>query len=68
MSGKLKRRFCTAEVTSASYNIGVFLCDQCAGVHVGLGAHISKTKHLKMGRWEDSQVPTYSVDVIIIME
>jgi len=44
------------EVDYASYNIGVFLCTQCAGVHRGLGSHISKVKHLKLDRWEDSQV------------
>jgi len=44
------------EVDYASYNIGVFLCTLCAGVHSGLGAHISNVKHLKLGSWEDSQV------------
>ena len=29
---------------------------QCAGIHRNLGAHISKIKHLKLDRWEDSQV------------
>lgn len=40
----------------ASYNIGIFLCTRCASVHRGIGAHISKVKHLKMDRWEDSEV------------
>ncbi|XP_063976521.1 arf-GAP with dual PH domain-containing protein 1-like isoform X2 [Diachasmimorpha longicaudata] len=40
----------------ASYNIGIFLCTRCAGVHRSMGAHISKVKHLKLDRWEDSQV------------
>lgn len=40
----------------ASYNIGVFICTQCAGIHRNLGAHISKIKHLRLDRWEDSQV------------
>lgn len=40
----------------ASYNIGVFLCTRCAGVHRAMGAHISKVKHLKMDRWEDSEL------------
>lgn len=40
----------------ASYNIGIFICTQCAGIHRALGAHISKVKHLKLDRWEDSQV------------
>lgn len=29
---------------------------RCASVHRGMGAHISKVKHLKLDRWEDSQV------------
>ncbi|XP_063228680.1 arf-GAP with dual PH domain-containing protein 1-like isoform X2 [Bacillus rossius redtenbacheri] len=29
---------------------------RCAGVHRGMGAHISKVKHLKLDKWEDSQV------------
>ncbi|XP_043673905.1 arf-GAP with dual PH domain-containing protein 1-like isoform X3 [Vespula pensylvanica] len=40
----------------ASYNIGIFVCTRCAGVHRSMGAHISKVKHLKLDRWEDSQV------------
>lgn len=40
----------------ASYNIGIFLCTRCASVHRGIGAHITKVKHLKMDRWEDSEV------------
>lgn len=40
----------------ASYNIGIFLCTRCAGVHRSMGAHISKVKHLKMDRWEDSEL------------
>lgn len=40
----------------ASYNIGIFLCTRCASVHRGIGAHISKVKHMKMDRWEDSEI------------
>lgn len=40
----------------ASYNIGIFLCTRCSGVHRSMGVHISKVKHLKLDRWEDSQV------------
>ncbi|XP_076683705.1 arf-GAP with dual PH domain-containing protein 1 isoform X1 [Andrena cerasifolii] len=40
----------------ASYNIGIFVCTRCAGIHRSMGAHISKVKHLKLDRWEDSQV------------
>ncbi|XP_053606448.1 arf-GAP with dual PH domain-containing protein 1-like isoform X2 [Plodia interpunctella] len=40
----------------ASYNIGIFICMRCASIHRGMGAHISKVKHLTLDRWEDSQV------------
>ncbi|XP_022905374.1 arf-GAP with dual PH domain-containing protein 1-like [Onthophagus taurus] len=40
----------------ASYNIGIFICKRCSGVHRSMGVHISKVKHLKLDRWEDSQV------------
>lgn len=32
------------------------MCTRCAGIHRSMGAHISKVKHLKLDRWEDSQV------------
>uniref|UniRef100_A0A1Y9IW65 Arf-GAP with dual PH domain-containing protein 1 n=1 Tax=Anopheles minimus TaxID=112268 RepID=A0A1Y9IW65_9DIPT len=40
----------------ASYNIGIFLCTRCCAVHRSMGAHISKVKHLKLDKWEDSQI------------
>ena len=40
----------------ASYNIGIFICTRCAGVHRSMGVHVSKVKHLTLDRWEDSQV------------
>ncbi|XP_044269588.1 arf-GAP with dual PH domain-containing protein 1-like [Tribolium madens] len=40
----------------ASYNLGIFICTRCSGVHRSMGVHISKVKHLKLDRWEDSQV------------
>ncbi|XP_041987457.1 arf-GAP with dual PH domain-containing protein 1-like isoform X2 [Aricia agestis] len=40
----------------ASYNLGIFICMRCASVHRGMGAHISKVKHLDLDRWEVSQL------------
>lgn len=39
----------------ASYNIGIFLCTRCAAVHRSIGVQISKVKHTKLDKWEDSQ-------------
>lgn len=43
-------------VEYASYNLGVFLCATCSGIHRGLGTHISKIKHLNLDYFEDSQI------------
>ncbi|XP_002733352.2 arf-GAP with dual PH domain-containing protein 1-like [Saccoglossus kowalevskii] len=40
----------------ASYNLGVFLCLDCVGVHRMLGTHISKVKSLRLDNWNDDQV------------
>ncbi|XP_060519852.1 arf-GAP with dual PH domain-containing protein 1-like [Cylas formicarius] len=45
----------------ASYNIGIFICTRCSGVHRSMGVHISKVKHLKLDRWEDSQIERMKV-------
>ncbi|VDL57850.1 unnamed protein product [Hymenolepis diminuta] len=40
----------------ASWNLGVLLCIRCAGIHRGLGVHISKVKSLNLDSWEPQQV------------
>ncbi|KAM7297608.1 arf-GAP with dual PH domain-containing protein 1 [Ixodes scapularis] len=40
----------------ASYNLGVFLCLECSGIHRSLGSHVSRVRSLRLDRWEDSQV------------
>ncbi|XP_066152068.1 arf-GAP with dual PH domain-containing protein 1-like [Euwallacea fornicatus] len=40
----------------AAYNIGIFICARCSGIHRSLGVHISKVKHLKLDRWDDYQI------------
>ena len=40
----------------ASWNIGVFLCIRCGGLHRALGTHISKVKSVTLDKWTDEQV------------
>ncbi|TKA27739.1 hypothetical protein B0A50_04840 [Salinomyces thailandicus] len=40
----------------ASWNLGVFLCMRCAGLHRKLGTHVSKVKSLSMDSWTGDQV------------
>lgn len=40
----------------ASYSIGIFVCTRCAGIHRGLGVQVSKIKHLKLDKWEETHV------------
>ena len=40
----------------ASVNFGVFLCSECAGIHRGLGVHISQVRSVTLDDWTPSQV------------
>uniref|UniRef100_T1J098 Arf-GAP domain-containing protein n=1 Tax=Strigamia maritima TaxID=126957 RepID=T1J098_STRMM len=40
----------------ASWNLGVFLCIRCAGIHRNLGVHISKVKSVNLDAWTPDQV------------
>jgi len=40
----------------ASWNLGVFLCIRCAGIHRNLGVHISKVKSVNLDSWTQIQV------------
>eukprot|EP00966_Prymnesium_polylepis_P023832 549051-Prymnesium_polylepis.2 len=43
-----------SQLTWASTNLGVVLCNECVGGHRDLGAHISKPLSLKMDDWSAS--------------
>ncbi len=45
-----------SDPTWASYNIGIFICQECAGIHRSLGAHISKVKSIHLDNWEHDQL------------
>ena len=40
----------------ASWNIGVFLCVNCAGIHRSIGVHVSKVKSLSLDQWTAEQI------------
>jgi len=40
----------------ASWNLGVFLCIRCAGIHRNLGVHVSKVKSVNLDSWTPEQL------------
>jgi stromal membrane-associated protein len=40
----------------ASWNIGIFLCIRCAGIHRNLGVHISKVRSVNLDSWTPAQI------------
>ncbi|KAL1924181.1 uncharacterized protein VTP21DRAFT_7216 [Calcarisporiella thermophila] len=40
----------------ASYNLGIFLCIRCGGIHRKMGTHISKVKSISLDQWTPEQV------------
>ena len=45
----------------ASWNIGVFLCIRCGGLHRTLGTHISKIKSVSLDKWTDEQIQVQNI-------
>lgn len=40
----------------ASWNLGVFLCIRCSGIHRGMGTHISRVKSVDLDSWTDEHL------------
>ncbi|KAF2434122.1 ArfGap-domain-containing protein [Tothia fuscella] len=40
----------------ASWNLGVFMCIRCSGIHRGMGTHISRVKSVDLDTWTDEQL------------
>jgi stromal membrane-associated protein len=40
----------------AAVNHGVFLCIRCAGIHRGMGTHVSKVRSVTLDSWTADQV------------
>ncbi|GME85103.1 unnamed protein product [Ambrosiozyma monospora] len=54
-------RFCADCKTSknprwASWNLGIFICIRCSGIHRSMGTHISRVKSVDLDSWTDEQV------------
>jgi hypothetical protein len=52
---------CTQNPTWASYNIGVFLCEKCCGVHRRIGTHISKPRSIDLDDWTPAHLEAMEV-------
>lgn len=40
----------------ASWNIGIFCCIRCSGIHRNLGVHISKVRSVNLDTWNQDQI------------
>ena len=40
----------------ASWNLGIFICIRCSGVHRSMGTHISRVKSVDLDTWTDEQL------------
>lgn len=50
----------------SAVNLGALLCEECAGVHRGLGVHISRVKSLVLDKWEPELLMVRSCSSLLL--
>jgi len=51
----------------ASWNLGVFLCIRCAGIHRNLGVHVSRVKSVNLDSWTPEQIAVSRYHVVAML-
>ena len=51
----------TKNPTWASYNIGIFICEKCCGVHRRIGTHISKPRSVDLDDWNEDHLEAMEI-------
>lgn len=54
--GRRKHLWSVSGPRWASWNLGVFMCIRCAGIHRNLGVHISRVKSVNLDQWTPEQI------------
>ena len=44
----------------ASWNLGIFMCIECSGVHRSVGTHISRVKSVNLDTWTTEQIEVHA--------
>jgi len=52
---------CVVDPNWVSYNLAIFICERCAGIHKSLGSHISQLKPISDNSWTDEQLQVTAI-------